>query len=131
MYIIIYLRAFNPTQAEETYLMFTTNHFWPQIFGVAFSNRYWYLTSQSLQSKLLSFSMSFLERNAVLQNLMCPYYLLGNMWLCGVVHPILYLNLSPEIKLFFFPYPTQCVIITGIHRCWTGGVEASGYSDTN
>ncbi|GER31033.1 photosystem II D2 protein [Striga asiatica] len=32
-------RAFNPTQAEETYSMVTANRFWPQIFGVAFSNK--------------------------------------------------------------------------------------------
>jgi photosystem II P680 reaction center D2 protein len=30
-------RAFNPTQAEETYSMVTANRFWSQIFGVAFS----------------------------------------------------------------------------------------------
>jgi photosystem II P680 reaction center D2 protein len=34
-------RAFNPTQAEETYSMVTTNRFWSQIFGVAFSNKRW------------------------------------------------------------------------------------------
>ena len=34
-------RVFNPTQAEETYLMVTTNRFWSQIFGVAFSNKRW------------------------------------------------------------------------------------------
>jgi photosystem II P680 reaction center D2 protein len=31
-------RAFNPTQAEETYSIITANRFWSQIFGVAFSN---------------------------------------------------------------------------------------------
>ncbi|KAK7348271.1 hypothetical protein VNO80_22822 [Phaseolus coccineus] len=35
------LCAFNPTQAEETYPMVTVNHFWSQIFGVAFSNKCW------------------------------------------------------------------------------------------
>ena len=34
-------RAFNPTQAEETYSMVTANRFWSQIFGVAFSNKSW------------------------------------------------------------------------------------------
>ncbi|XBH73770.1 hypothetical protein VPH35_100829 [Triticum aestivum] len=34
-------RAFNPTQAEETYSMVTTNRFWSQIFGVASSNKHW------------------------------------------------------------------------------------------
>ncbi|KAL2933876.1 Photosystem II D2 protein [Bienertia sinuspersici] len=34
-------RAFNPTQAEETYSMVTANRFWSQIFGVAFSNKPW------------------------------------------------------------------------------------------
>ncbi|KAL8480307.1 hypothetical protein ACS0TY_027014 [Phlomoides rotata] len=34
-------RAFNPTQAEETYPMVTANRFWSQIFGVAFSNKRW------------------------------------------------------------------------------------------
>ncbi|MCD9641533.1 hypothetical protein HAX54_027746 [Datura stramonium] len=34
-------RAFNPTQAEETYSMVTANHFWSQIFGVSFSNKRW------------------------------------------------------------------------------------------
>jgi hypothetical protein len=34
-------RAFNPTQSEETYSMVTTNCFWSQIFGVAFSNKHW------------------------------------------------------------------------------------------
>ncbi|CAN4116399.1 unnamed protein product [Withania somnifera] len=34
-------RAFNPTQAEETYSMVTANRFWSQIFGVAFSNKCW------------------------------------------------------------------------------------------
>ncbi|TKY68117.1 Photosystem II D2 protein [Spatholobus suberectus] len=34
-------RAFNPTQAEETYSMVTTNCFWSQIFEVAFSNKRW------------------------------------------------------------------------------------------
>jgi photosystem II P680 reaction center D2 protein len=34
-------RAFNPTQAEETYSMVTTNRLWSQIFGVAFSNKRW------------------------------------------------------------------------------------------
>ncbi|XP_052874761.1 photosystem II D2 protein-like [Gossypium arboreum] len=34
-------RAFNPTQAEETYSMVTANCFWSQIFGVAFSNKRW------------------------------------------------------------------------------------------
>ena len=34
-------RVFNPTQAEETYLMVTTNRFWSQILGVAFSNKRW------------------------------------------------------------------------------------------
>lgn len=34
-------RAFNPTQAEETYSMVTANRFWSQIFGVAFSNKRW------------------------------------------------------------------------------------------
>uniref|UniRef100_M1A733 Photosystem II D2 protein n=1 Tax=Solanum tuberosum TaxID=4113 RepID=M1A733_SOLTU len=29
-------RAFNPTQAEETYSMVTANRLWSQIFGVAF-----------------------------------------------------------------------------------------------
>ncbi len=33
--------AFNPTQFEETYSMVTTNCFWSQIFGVAFSNKRW------------------------------------------------------------------------------------------
>ncbi|KAI7738466.1 hypothetical protein M8C21_031595 [Ambrosia artemisiifolia] len=33
--------AFNPTQAEETYSMVTTNHLWSQIFGVAFPNKLW------------------------------------------------------------------------------------------
>ncbi|KAK2652950.1 hypothetical protein Ddye_012806 [Dipteronia dyeriana] len=33
--------AFNPTQAEETYLMVTAIRFWSQIFGVAFSNKRW------------------------------------------------------------------------------------------
>uniref|UniRef100_K4CC18 Uncharacterized protein n=1 Tax=Solanum lycopersicum TaxID=4081 RepID=K4CC18_SOLLC len=32
-------RAFNPTQAEETYSVVTANHIWSQIFGVAFSNK--------------------------------------------------------------------------------------------
>ncbi|KVI04360.1 Photosynthetic reaction centre, L/M [Cynara cardunculus var. scolymus] len=35
------LRAFNPTQAEETYSMVIANRFWSQIFGVAFSNKRW------------------------------------------------------------------------------------------
>jgi photosystem II P680 reaction center D2 protein len=34
-------RAFNLTQAEETYSMVTANRFWSQIFGVAFSNKRW------------------------------------------------------------------------------------------
>ncbi|RZC15848.1 Photosystem II D2 protein [Glycine soja] len=34
-------RAFNSTQAEETYSMVTANRFWSQIFGVAFSNKRW------------------------------------------------------------------------------------------
>jgi photosystem II P680 reaction center D2 protein len=34
-------RAFNPTQAEETYSMVTANRFWSQIFAVAFSNKRW------------------------------------------------------------------------------------------
>jgi photosystem II P680 reaction center D2 protein len=34
-------RAFNPTQAEETYSMVTANRFWSQIFGVAFANKRW------------------------------------------------------------------------------------------
>ncbi|CAN6446827.1 unnamed protein product [Victoria cruziana] len=34
-------RAFNPTQAEETYSMVIANRFWSQIFGVAFSNKHW------------------------------------------------------------------------------------------
>ncbi|KAK6793697.1 hypothetical protein RDI58_007150 [Solanum bulbocastanum] len=34
-------RAFNPTQAKETYSMVTANHFWSQIFGIAFSNKRW------------------------------------------------------------------------------------------
>nr|YP_009555708.1 photosystem II subunit D2 [Selaginella kraussiana]AZU95825.1 photosystem II subunit D2 [Selaginella kraussiana] len=34
-------RAFNPTQAEETYSMVTANRSWSQIFGVAFSNKRW------------------------------------------------------------------------------------------
>ena len=34
-------RAFNPTQAEETYSMVTANRFWSQIFGVAFANKWW------------------------------------------------------------------------------------------
>jgi len=34
-------RAFNPTQAEETYSMVTANRFWSQIFGLAFSNKRW------------------------------------------------------------------------------------------
>ncbi|KAF1864769.1 hypothetical protein Lal_00039941 [Lupinus albus] len=34
-------RAFNPIQAEETYSMVPANHFWSQIFGVAFSNKRW------------------------------------------------------------------------------------------
>ena len=34
-------RAFNTTQAEETYSMVTANCFWSQIFGVAFSNKCW------------------------------------------------------------------------------------------
>ncbi|KAL8147392.1 hypothetical protein AgCh_004923 [Apium graveolens] len=34
-------RAFNPTQAEETYSMVTANRFWSQISGVAFSNKCW------------------------------------------------------------------------------------------
>ncbi|RZC68913.1 hypothetical protein C5167_032126 [Papaver somniferum] len=34
-------RAFNPTQAEETYSMVTANRFWSQIFRVAFSNKRW------------------------------------------------------------------------------------------
>ncbi|XP_035835855.1 photosystem II D2 protein-like [Helianthus annuus] len=34
-------RAFNPTQAKETYSMVTANRFWSQIFGVAFSNKRW------------------------------------------------------------------------------------------
>ncbi|KAF3622455.1 Photosystem II D2 protein [Capsicum annuum] len=33
--------AVNPTQAEETYSKVTANHFWSQIFGVAFSNKRW------------------------------------------------------------------------------------------
>ncbi|KAH0851895.1 LOW QUALITY PROTEIN: hypothetical protein HID58_094398, partial [Brassica napus] len=36
-------RAFNPTQAEETYSMVTANAFWSQIFGVAFSNNVGYI----------------------------------------------------------------------------------------
>ncbi|KAM0941032.1 putative photosystem II [Dioscorea sansibarensis] len=35
------LCAFNPTQAEETYSMVTSNRFWAQIFGVAFPNKCW------------------------------------------------------------------------------------------
>jgi hypothetical protein len=34
-------RAFNPTQAEETYSMVTANRFWSQIFGAAFANKRW------------------------------------------------------------------------------------------
>ncbi|XP_039048939.1 photosystem II D2 protein-like [Hibiscus syriacus] len=34
-------RAFNPTQAEETYSMVTANRFWSQIFWVAFSIKRW------------------------------------------------------------------------------------------
>jgi photosystem II P680 reaction center D2 protein len=34
-------RAFNPTQAEETYSIVTANRFWSQIFGVAFANKRW------------------------------------------------------------------------------------------
>ena len=34
-------KAFNPTQAEETYSMVTANRFWSQIFGIAFSNKRW------------------------------------------------------------------------------------------
>ncbi|TMW96987.1 hypothetical protein EJD97_006418 [Solanum chilense] len=32
-------RPFNPTQAEETYLMVTANCLWSQIIRVAFSNK--------------------------------------------------------------------------------------------
>ncbi|KAL4190792.1 hypothetical protein AMTRI_Chr07g77510 [Amborella trichopoda] len=35
------LCAFNPTQAEETYLMVLANRFWFQIFGVAFFSKCW------------------------------------------------------------------------------------------
>ncbi|XVF43907.1 hypothetical protein PTKIN_Ptkin02bG0078800 [Pterospermum kingtungense] len=34
-------RAFNPTQAKETYSTVTANRFWSQIFGVSFSNKRW------------------------------------------------------------------------------------------
>ncbi|MGD1928993.1 MAG: photosystem II D2 protein (photosystem q(a) protein), partial [Leptolyngbyaceae cyanobacterium] len=34
-------RAFEPTQAEETYSMVTANRFWSQIFGIAVSNKRW------------------------------------------------------------------------------------------
>ena len=34
-------KAFNPTQAEETYSMVTANRFWSQIFVIAFSNKRW------------------------------------------------------------------------------------------
>jgi len=34
-------RAFNLTQAKETYSMVTAYRFWSQIFGVAFSNKPW------------------------------------------------------------------------------------------
>ncbi|KAH7550564.1 hypothetical protein JRO89_XS13G0219300 [Xanthoceras sorbifolium] len=34
-------RAFNPTQAEETYSLVTANRFWSQIFRVTFSNKRW------------------------------------------------------------------------------------------
>ena len=34
-------RAFNPTQAEETYSMVIATRFWSQVFGVAFSNKRW------------------------------------------------------------------------------------------
>ena len=33
------IRAFDPTQEEETYSMITANRFWSQIFGIAFSNK--------------------------------------------------------------------------------------------
>ena len=34
-------RAFNLTQAEDTYSMVTANRFWSLIFGVTFSNKHW------------------------------------------------------------------------------------------
>ena len=34
-------RAFSVSQPEETYSMLTSNRFWSQIFGVAFSNKRW------------------------------------------------------------------------------------------
>ena len=43
-------RAFEPTQAEETYSMVTANRFWSQIFGIALNLRAYDFVSQELRA---------------------------------------------------------------------------------
>ncbi|KAB1670044.1 hypothetical protein ES319_1Z204500v1, partial [Gossypium barbadense] len=84
-------RAFNPTQAEETYSMVTANHFWSQIFGVAFSNKCW-----------LHFFMLFVS--------------VTGLWMSdlGVVGLALNLSEDPEFETFY----TKNILLNECIRAW-------------
>ncbi|CAN4101845.1 unnamed protein product [Withania somnifera] len=84
-------RAFNPTQAEETYSMVTANRFWSQIFGVAFSNKRW-----------LHFFMLFVPRTGLWMSAL------------GVVGLAPNLPEDPEFETFY----TKNILLNEGIRAW-------------
>ena len=82
--------AFNPTQAEETYSMVTTNRFWSQIFGVAFSNK-----------RLLHFFMLFVPVTGLWMSALRVVSLALNLRAYDFVSQEIHAVEDPEFETFY------------------------------
>ncbi|KAM3360714.1 hypothetical protein P3S68_015568 [Capsicum galapagoense] len=98
-------RAFNPTQAEETYSMVTANSFWSQIFGVAFSNKYW-----------LHFFMLFVPVTGLWMSALGVFGLALNLRVYDFVSQEIRAAEDPKLETF---YTKNILLNKGIHTWMT------------
>ncbi|KAE9610929.1 Photosystem II D2 protein [Lupinus albus] len=96
-------RAFNPTQAEETYSMVTANRFWSQIFGVAFSNKCW-----------LHFFMLFVLVTGLCMSALGVVGLALNLRAYDFVSQEIRAAKDPEFENFY----TKNILLNEVIRAW-------------
>ncbi|KAJ3668684.1 hypothetical protein LUZ61_022853 [Rhynchospora tenuis] len=103
-------RAFNPTQAEETYSMVTANRFWSQIFGVAFSNKRW-----------LHFFMLFVPVTGLWMSAIGVVGLALNLRAYDFVSQEIRAAEDPEFETFY----TKNILLNEGIRAWMAAQEIS------
>ncbi|KAK2658676.1 hypothetical protein Ddye_005209 [Dipteronia dyeriana] len=94
-------RAFNPTQAEETYSLVIANRFWSQIFGVAFFNKRW-----------LHFFMLFVPVTGLWMNALGVVGLALNLCAYDFVSQEIHAAEDPEFETFY----TKNILLNGVFK---------------